>query len=162
MTTVLDRCWSFGRGLYGRLLHSFFFMTRGLTVGVRAVVRSKEGKFLLVRHTYIPGWYFPGGGVEKGETAESTLRKELRQETGLLLVNRPTLYGVFFNRAISKRDHVLVYLCDVDADEAARVACFEIAEIGFFDLDDLPQGTDPGTERRMREMMEGLERADVW
>ena len=97
------------RALFSRALHSYFLMARGLTIGVRAIVRSEDGEFLLVRHTYTPGWHFPGGGVEKGETTEDALRNELRQETGLGLISRPVLHGVFYNNQISKRDHILVY-----------------------------------------------------
>jgi len=62
--------------LISRLLHAYFVVTRGLTLRVRAVVQSDDGKFLLVRHTYTPGWHFPGGGMEKGQTAEDALRDE--------------------------------------------------------------------------------------
>ena len=54
-----------------------------MTLGVWAVVRSPNGEFLLVRHTYTPGWHFPGGGVELGQAVEAALADELTQETGL-------------------------------------------------------------------------------
>ena len=41
-----------------------------MTVGVRAVLIDGT-RVLLVKHTYTPGWQFPGGGVEPGETAET-------------------------------------------------------------------------------------------
>ncbi|MEM9842987.1 MAG: NUDIX domain-containing protein, partial [Pseudomonadota bacterium] len=37
-----------------------------MTLGVRAIVENAEGQVLLVRHTYTPGLYLPGGGVERG------------------------------------------------------------------------------------------------
>lgn len=159
-TPVTQR--SMGGKIFSRLLHAYFLAMRGLTIGVRAVVRSDEGKFLLVRHTYTQGWHFPGGGVEKGETAERALDHELRQETGLKLAGKPALHGVLFNRGVSKRDHVLVYLCDVEGDLPEKSSSMEILEVGFFSLDELPEGTDPGTERRMREIAEGLEQAVEW
>ncbi|SHM70263.1 ADP-ribose pyrophosphatase YjhB, NUDIX family [Roseovarius litoreus] len=148
--------------LISRLLHSYFVLTRGLTLGVRAIVQSDDGKFLLVSHTYTPGWYFPGGGVGKGQTAEDALRIELQQETGLRLRGTPELLGVFHNSSISSRDHVLVYRCQVDGKMPQKPPSMEIAEYGFFDLNALPEGTDAGTERRMREIVEGADQSEAW
>lgn len=150
------------RKLISRALHLFFLMRRGLTIGVRAVVRSDDGKFLLVRHTYTPGWHFPGGGVERGETAEEALLNELFQETGLEISGKPQFHGVFYNKCISKRDHVLVYLCSVTESVVQKPSSMEIAEIGYFDHDHLPPDTDAGTERRMREIVHGEAKSDLW
>lgn len=154
------------RGFFGKLfrraLHSYFLMVRGLTLGVRAIVRSDDGKFLLVRHTYTPGWHFPGGGVEKGETALNALQTELLQETGLRLEGMPLFHGVFHNNGVSRRDHVLVYVCNVNGSVASKSISVEIAEIGYFDFDDLPEGTELGTIRRMREVIEGREPCSEW
>lgn len=162
MTSRLKENWSISQLLWSRLLHLYFRVSRGLTLGVRAVVRSNEGKFLLVRHTYTSGWHFPGGGVERGEAVEGALRKELLQETQLELVGKPLLHGVFFNEAVSKRDHVFTFICDVVGELPDRPGSLEIAELRYFGLDELPDGVDPGTERRMREIDEGRSPSAVW
>ena len=46
---------------------------KGLTLGVRAQVYDAAGRVLLIRHSYLPGWHFPGGGVEFGETAPEAM-----------------------------------------------------------------------------------------
>lgn len=148
--------------LFSHTLHTYFLIRRGLTVGVRAIVRSDDDKFLLVRHTYTPGWYFPGGGVEKGQTTEQALSKELRQETGLRLVGKPVIHGVFHNNSISKRDHVLAYICDVQGSLDVKPKSMEIAETGYFPFKYLPPDTDPGTVRRIQEIICGVERIDSW
>lgn len=150
------------RVIFSRALHTYFLARRGLTLGVRAVVRSDDGKFLLVRHTYTHGWHFPGGGVEKGQTAQQALRDELRQETGLLLVGTPVLHGVFHNYEVSKRDHVLVYLCNVEGKLEVKAKSLEIAEIGYFSLEDLPTDINPGTMRRIQAILAGEEISETW
>ena len=150
------------RVLFSRTLHTYFLMLRGLTVGVRAIVRSNDGKFLLVRHTYTPGWHFPGGGIEKGQTAEQALQNELQQETKLQIIGKPVMHGFFYNNNVSKRDHVLAYHCDVQGGLEAKPRSMEIAEIGYFSFEDLSLDTDPGTARRIREMVFGAEKTEVW
>lgn len=150
------------RVLFSRILHTYFLIRRGITLGVRAIVRSNDGKFLLVRHTYTPGWHFPGGGVEKGQTSEQALCDELQQETGLHIVGKPIMHGLFYNKNVSKRDHVIVYHCDVRGRLDAKPKSMEIAEIVYFSFEDLPLETDPGTARRIREIVFGDEKTDVW
>lgn len=162
MTPVCEKPRGFVQTLFSRLLHGYFLMSRGLTLGVRAVVRAPDGKFLLVRHTYTPGWHFPGGGVEKGETIMAALSKELLQETGLQLSGTPHLHGVFHNGHVSKRDHVLVYICDAKGHSLKKPSSSEIAEITYFALSDLPESIDPGTMRRIREIVDGEAVSEAW
>ena len=81
-----------------------------LTVGVRAVLLDGD-RVLLVRHTYLPGWQFPGGGVEPVETAETAAAREALEETGYRGRRPAALHGLFLNRiAGGGRDHVAVYV----------------------------------------------------
>lgn len=162
MTIAADASAGLGRKAFNRVLHTYFLMRRSLTIGVRAAIRHDDGRFVLVRHTYVPGWHFPGGGVERGQTTRHMLERELREETGLEINGNPTLHGVFLNRAISRRDHILVYLCDVKGVLHDRPASMEIAEIGLFGLHDLPGDTDPGTKRRIQEIVNGTMPHEVW
>ena len=150
------------RPLFSRMLHTYFLMYRGLTLGVRAIVRSDDGKFLLVRHTYTPGWHFPGGGVEKGQTIEKALSNELLQETCLQLIGKPVIHGVFYNNGVSKRDHILAYHCNVQGKLEVQPTSMEIAEIGYFDSEGLPSNSDPGTMRRVQEIVSGVEISKRW
>jgi len=151
-----------GQRLLTRLLHVYFRFARGVTFGVRAVVLNERGEVFLIRHTYVPGWHFPGGGVEVGETAEDALERELSEEAELVATERPILHGLFFNRRISRRDHVAVYVLRRFRIVRVKQPDREIAEAGFFPLDHLPAGTTPATRRRLAEIMSGQPPATEW
>jgi 8-oxo-dGTP pyrophosphatase MutT (NUDIX family) len=53
--------------------------------GVKCVLRDGEGRLLLVRHHYgnRRAWELPGGGSHRGEDAETTARREAREELGV-------------------------------------------------------------------------------
>ncbi|MDB5708883.1 MAG: hypothetical protein JWL96_953 [Sphingomonas bacterium] len=51
--------------------------------GVKAMVVTPTGQIVLVRHSYLPGWHFPGGGLKRRETPEQGIIRELGEEIGL-------------------------------------------------------------------------------
>jgi 8-oxo-dGTP pyrophosphatase MutT (NUDIX family) len=134
-----------------RLLHTYWRFSRGMTLGVRAAVIDRNWVFL-VRHTYVPGWHFPGGGIETGETALDALTRELREEAGIELAGAPILAGFYFNRSTSPRDHVVLYVVRDFRVVTEKQPDREIAEARFFPLDNLPAGTSPATRRRLEEI----------
>jgi len=116
-----------------------------VTIGVR-IAAIDNGKVLLVRHTYMRGWYLPGGGLKAGETLEQAARRELREETGLRASNI-ALVGAFTNMQGGQTDHVLLFLATPEGE--ASPSSPEIAECRWFALDALPEDCPPGTRRRL-------------
>lgn len=139
-----------------------WLVTRGMTLGVRGVVLDREGRVLLIRHGYTPGWHFPGGGVEVGETLLTSLARELDEEAGITITGEPVLHGVFHQKAFSRRDHVAVFVVRDFNWSGPRAANREITECGFFPLDDLPEATSPGTRRRLAEILDGQAVSQDW
>ncbi len=148
--------------LVTRVLHGYFALSRGMTMGVRAACFDEAGRVFLVRHSYVPGWYLPGGGIERGETALEALAKEMREEGNLVLGTPPQLVHAYFNSRISRRDHVLFYRCDGVTQTAPRLRDREIVEAGFFALDALPADATAATRRRLDELAGRAPFTDVW
>ena len=148
--------------MISRLLHIAFLLLRPMTLGVRGMLVSSDEKILLVRHSYHPGWHLPGGGVERGETLVGALKKEILQEVGRNIIGEPSLHGVFFNKSVSKRDHVAVFVCRTFEDVQNNKTSWEIAESAFFSINALPPDTDPGTKSRIAEVLRKQEISEDW
>jgi ADP-ribose pyrophosphatase YjhB (NUDIX family) len=159
---MADRPRSIKERLILRFFHLFFLLTRPMTLGVRAIVIDDQDRIFLVRHTYIPGWHLPGGGVEAGETFVASLARELAEEGHIVMEEIPRLHGVFFNKAISRRDHVAVYVLRRFRQTAPRLPDREIAEAGFFARDALPGGVSRATLARLAEVLDGAAVREVW
>jgi 8-oxo-dGTP pyrophosphatase MutT (NUDIX family) len=143
-------------------LHFYWRFARGLTLGVRAIVIDDDGRVFLVRHTYVRGWHLPGGGVEPGETLLAALTRELREEGNIDIAEPPALHGLFFNRRVSKRDHVALFVVRSFRQPHPPVPNREIAEHGFFALNALPDDTTAATRARIAEVLLGAPVNDLW
>ncbi|HEY1097239.1 MAG TPA: NUDIX domain-containing protein [Alphaproteobacteria bacterium] len=151
-----------------RLLYKFAhgilsLLRRGkVTLGVRALLID-NGRVLLVKHTYLPHWYLPGGGINKGENPMKALRRELREEISINLTRDPELLGFYYNDLEKRNDYIAVYVCH-HFDGVAKIAPeeFEVEKIGWFELEDLPSTLSPGTQRRIGEFLKTKNYNDKW
>jgi 8-oxo-dGTP pyrophosphatase MutT (NUDIX family) len=147
---------------FRRILHLYWRFARGVTLGVRALVIDHDGRIFLVKHTYAHGWHLPGGGVEPGETVFESLARELKEEGNIDIVGPPELHGVFFNVAVTRRDHVVLFVVRDFRQPAPPVPDREIMAHGFFPLDELPGDTVAAARARVAEVMMGTPASPRW
>jgi 8-oxo-dGTP pyrophosphatase MutT (NUDIX family) len=133
--------------MYYRILYFFYkiycFLLRPIRMGVR-VLMLQDGKVWLIRHTYLAGWFMPGGGLKRWETLEQAARREAREETGAEL-GEISLLGIFTSFIQWKTDHAVIFLCR-DFKISGK-SDGEIEEIRAFPLDELPADTFPSHRR---------------
>lgn len=128
--------------------------------GAHGMIEDDAGKLLLVRHTYVPGWHFPGGGVQRGEPAHAAVLRELNEEIGLTSAQSCTLFGLY------TRKHL--WATNVIALFHLKGAVFhfkpnlEIAEAKFFAPDTPPKDIGPGAYRRFLEHTQKTEKSPYW
>jgi 8-oxo-dGTP pyrophosphatase MutT (NUDIX family) len=139
--------------IVNKVLQRYWRISRGLTLGVQGMVLDSAGRVLLVRHSYRPGWHFPGGGVEKGETVLDSLKRELAEETGVELTAPPDMYAIYTNFNYFPGDHILLFAVRHWKQTRVPKPNHEIIEQAFFAPGEVPQSINPPTMRRLREFL---------
>jgi len=145
-----------------RGMHFYWRFSRATTLGTRAMVIDGAGRIFLIKHTYISGWHLPGGGVETGETLLESLARELVEEGNIRIGATPQLYSVYFNKRISRRDHVALFIVRDFRQEGNPQPNNEIAEHGFFAVDALPEDASRATRARVAEVFGGAAISELW
>jgi ADP-ribose pyrophosphatase YjhB (NUDIX family) len=145
-----------------KALQRYWRLRRGLTMGVQAAVLDGQQRVLLVRHGYQPGWHFPGGGVESGETVSLALARELDEEVAVKATDAAELFGIYANFERFPGDHITLFVVRRWERSRAWTPSMEIKEQDFFAADALPNDTTRGTRRRVAEVLGGVPRSEKW
>ncbi len=103
-----------------------------------ALIIDGTGRVLLVRHNYNGNYYaLPGGAVEAGELPQEAAVREIREE--LCVEARATRLLSLFSFVADGRFQAHVFLAEIIRGTPMHPGTDEIAEIGWFDPDQLPQ-----------------------
>lgn len=111
------------------------FSSPAFRVGASAAILNASGELLLVRHSYRHGWGLPGGSLGRAENPAEAIQRELREELGLELEANGSLQW-FLNQRWRRVE--TVFSMDV-GEQSPVISSPEIAEVGWFSLDDLPE-----------------------
>ena len=122
-------------------------------LSANAVLRDPQGRVALVRNTYRKGWSLPGGVVDDNEPPTAACVREVAEEIGFTVQRLGPLLAVqWAQRVDGSTLQFLSFTFDAGVcpdPSALRAQPEEIAEIGFFDLDELPTDTRPFIVRRL-------------
>jgi ADP-ribose pyrophosphatase YjhB (NUDIX family) len=123
-------------------------------LGCAIVLVDREGRVLVLRRAYPPhDWVLPGGNAEAGESPVETVRRELREETGLEIVPE-RLTGIYYQRDHRAGEFLhFVFRAAVPDGAEVRPDPDEVAEWGYFEVADLPQPMNVSTARRLADAL---------
>lgn len=114
----------------------YYFIFRPKTRGVKCVIRNGN-KILFVRLGYAhKGWTIPGGRVDRGESYEQAVIREVNEETGIML-GGVKLVGEYLSTAQYKVDTVQLFESTVGSLDF-KIDNIEIVEARWCTIDDIP------------------------
>ena len=120
------------------------------TVSAAAIILNERREVLLLNHVLRPfsGWGLPGGFLTGGEQPEEAIRREIREETGIELGD----LRMFRIRTLER--HVEMLFTATAVGEPV-VRSREILELGYFDVDSMPENMSGAQKRLIEKVLRG-------
>ena len=143
-------------------MQRYWRVTRGLTISTQAAVIDADDRILLIRHTYHPGWHFPGGGVERMETARRRCAASSTRRPAWLSLAIRSCSASMPTSASFPSDHIALFVVRQWRQARPPVPNYEIAAHGMFARAALPDDINPSTARRIGEIFDGTPRDAMW
>lgn len=126
-------------------------------MGVTLVPVLPDGRIVLVYRRDSQQWGLPGGMIDWGEDIPNTVMRELKEETGLDLIQMKRLIGVYSSPERDPRLHSISVLIEVEAMGEMKVEdAWEVAEVKAFSLDEIPVGSlAHDHDRQLQDYLQG-------
>lgn len=115
--------------------------------GSIGIVFDKKGRLLLVKRRDVPAWVLPGGGIEKGETPEKAVMREVLEESGykVKIIKKCAEYNYKNSKNISH-----IFLCKILSGSSKTGP--ESKEVKFFSLKNLPNPRHPVIDQCLKDL----------
>jgi 8-oxo-dGTP pyrophosphatase MutT (NUDIX family) len=134
------------------LKETVFSRMSPVVAGTAAVINDKN-EILLMRRSDNQLWAMPGGQMEVGESPAEAVIRETYEETGVRCIPK-ALSGIydsrFWDAGTSQQVYKFTFLCEPVNEQAdAPSHSNETLEIGWFEIDHLPEDLYPGHAKRI-------------
>lgn len=143
--------WRFGQTVLGVIF-------RHPIPGTSIIPILPDGRIVLIRRRDNGRWALPGGIVDWGEDIPNTIRRELKEETGLDLVQIRRLVGVYSAPDRDPRIHSICIVVEADVEGEMEVEdTLEVTEIQAFSPDSLPsEPMSHDHQKQLEDYLRGL------
>lgn len=116
-----------------------------------------DGQIVLVQRRDNGRWSLPGGIIDWGEDIQSSVKRELAEETGLNLVKINRLVGVYSDPQRDPRFHSICVLIEAAVEGTFNVEdTLEVMNVKAFALRDIPLGElSHDHDRQLKDYLSG-------
>ena len=133
------------------LLHFYWRFSRAARRWACArMVIDGAGRVFLVKHSYVAAGICPAAASKPARACWPRWRANFSRRATSSLPATPKLHGVFFNKRVSRRDHVALFIVRDFRQDTPPEPDHEIIAHGFFAPDALPDGHQPRHPRPHR------------
>ena len=146
---MLNRLLRAGATAFHKMLTVGWFFRRPRTFGAHAVALTPEGRLILVKLWYAPGWRLPGGGRDPSESAAEAALRELHEEIGMMSHGDVKPAGELDERVDFKRDTSSIVVVR-DVQYRPKRWSWEVQEVRDFPPEALPDDVSPLTVRWLK------------
>lgn len=131
----MRRSWQFVQTVLGIIF-------RHPVTGTSIIPILPDGQIVLVRRRDNGQWALPGGMVNWGQNLETTVQRELVEETGLELVGIRRLVGIYSEPDRDPRIHSICVVVEADVQGTMQIEdTLEISEVKAFERSEIPMGS---------------------
>lgn len=134
---------------YIRNLRGMIGHTKIIIPGTRALIFNDDRELLLEKQVHFGSWALPHGCIDVGESAYDALIREVREETGVLIIRAEPFglysdpkYSVTYPNGDQVQTFTIAFLVKEWSGNPASDG-EEVAELRFFPLDRLPEPLYP-------------------
>ena len=146
---MLNRLLRAGATAFHKILVVGWFVRRPRALGAHAIAFTAEGRLVLVKLRYAPGWRLPGGSRDSSESPADAALRELREEIGLVSHGEVQAAGELDEEVDFKRDtSSLVIVRNVEY--RPKRWSWEVESVCDVAMDDLPSDLSPQTRRWLK------------
>jgi ADP-ribose pyrophosphatase YjhB (NUDIX family) len=127
-------------------------------VSVRALIFNERKQLLLVKEASLGTWSLPGGWCDLFETPSEAIIKEVIQEAGIhIKVERLLGISDRIKYKTNKKwsEYAVMFLATIIED--TKVFGHEVSQVGFFDINNLPELSFKSNHEEIKRAMAAIE-----